>query len=211
MYSKKIVQKTVRRQQRQESKIDLIPEKIAKLMYIIRGEKILIDADLADLYGVETGALNRAVKRNAKRFPKDFMFQLSPKEWQNLKCQFGISSLEVADKKDNTTKVSVVPSSWHGGRRTPPYTFTEQGVAMLSSVLNVPRAIEVNIAIMRTFVQLRQLMEQNRLLADKIESLEAKYMEHEENFQAVFKVIKQLISDQDTHKSPKRRAGFHTD
>lgn len=189
----------------------LVPEKIAVLIKNLRGEKVLLDEDLAALYGVETGTLNRAVKRNNKRFPSDFMFQLTLSEWRNLKCQIGISSLKNAVKQDNTALEQKVKKSRHGGRRSPPYAFTEQGIAMISSVLNSPRAIEVNIAIMRTFVQLRQLMDHNRLLSEKIESLEAKYMEHEENFQAVFKVIKQLISEQSVPKSPKRRAGFHAD
>jgi hypothetical protein len=121
-------------------------QQLAKLVHAVRHEKVLIDTDLAQFYGVETGALNRAVKRNASRFPADFMFQLSAQEWDDLRCQIGISSA-------------------HGGRRALPYVFTEQGVAMLSSVLNSPRAVQVNIAIMRTFVQLRRLMDSNRDLA----------------------------------------------
>ncbi len=163
----------------------LKPEALAKLVFLIRGEKIMLDTGLAMLYGVETGALNRAVKRNAERFPSDFMFQLGADEWENLRCQIGISSS-------------------HGGRRGAPYGFTEQGVAMLSSVLRSQRAVEVNIAIMRTFVQLRRLMDSNRDLARRIDSLEARY---DEQFSAVFDAIKQLITD-DKQRKGKRPIGF---
>ncbi len=152
---------------------------LAALVYFVRGEKVFLDADLAMLYGVETSALNRAVKRNTDRFPADFMFQLDAQEWENLRCQIGISSS-------------------HGGRRAMPYAFTEQGVAMLSSVLNATRAVQVNIAIMRTFVQLRRLMDNNRDLARRIDSLEARY---DEQFSAVFDAIKQLIADEGRRKS----------
>lgn len=158
---------------------------LAQLVYWVRNEKVLLDAELALLYGVETGALNRAVKRNAERFPADFMFHLTESEWDNLKCQIGISSA-------------------HGGRRGTPYAFTEQGVAMLSSVLHSPRAVQVNIAIMRTFVQLRRLMDSNRDLARRIDALESRY---DEQFSAVFDAIKQLITD-DKQRKTKRPIGF---
>jgi hypothetical protein len=161
------------------------PKRLAELVYLVRGEKVLLDSDLAMLYGVETGALNRAVKRNADRFPADFMLKLSLQEWDDLKCQIGISSS-------------------YGGRRAAPYVFTEQGVAMLSSVLNSPHAVQVNIAIMRTFVQLRRLMDSNRDLARRIDALEARY---DEQFSAVFDAIKQLITDEGKRKS-KRPIGF---
>lgn len=161
------------------------PENLAQLVFMVRGEKVLLDADLAMLYGVETGALNRAVKRNSARFPADFMLQLTPKEWEDLKCQIGISSSPAA-------------ASAHGGRRAIPYAFTEQGVAMLSSVLRSQRAVEVNIAIMRTFVQLRRLMDSNRDLARRIEAMETRY---DEQFSQVFDAIKQLIAEDKTRKA----------
>jgi hypothetical protein len=160
-------------------------QSLAQLVHLVRSEKVLLDADLAMLYGVETGALNRAVKRNLDRFPADFMFPLSAPEWENLRCQIGISSA-------------------HGGRRGTPYAFTEQGVAMLSSVLQSPRAVQVNIAIMRTFVQLRRLMDGNRDLARRIDALESRY---DEQFSAVFDAIKQLITD-DKQRKTKRPIGF---
>ena len=144
----------------------------------------MLDADLARLYGVDTRALNRAVRRNAKRFPSDFMFLLVSEEVTNLKCQIGTSSL-----------------GW-GGRRKPAFVFTEHGVAMLSSVLRSDRAVKVNIAIMRTFVQLRRLMDSNRELARKIADMEEKY---EEQFRAVFQAIQQMIAGE---AESKRKIGF---
>lgn len=163
------------------------PENLAKLVFLVRGEKVLLDADLAELYGVETGALNRAVKRNIERFPADFMVQLTQEEWHNLKCQIGISSSSAIASKNA-----------YGGRRAIPYAFTAQGVAMLSSVLRSQRAVEVNIAIMRTFVQLRRLMDSNRDLRLRIEAMETRY---DEQFAQVFDAIKQLITEDKARKA----------
>ena len=171
------------------SQIAPTPETLAHLVFLVRGEKVLLSQHLAELYGVSVSALNQAVKRNQDRFPADFMFQLTGEEFENLKSQ-------------------IVTSSWGGLRRALPYAFTEQGVAMLSSVLRSPRAVEVNIAIMRTFVQLRRLMDSNRDLARQIEALEKKY---DEQFAVVFNAIKQLIAaDQDAKAKRKRRIGFTT-
>jgi hypothetical protein len=159
-------------------------EAVAGLVRWVRGERVMLDADLARLYGVETRALNRAVRRNVKRFPSDFMFLLVNEEVANLKCQIGTSSL-----------------GW-GGRRKPVMAFTEQGVAMLSSVLRSDRAADVNIAIMRTFVQLRRLMDSNRQLARKIVEMEKRY---DEQFGTVFQAIQQLIAEEE---EPKRKIGF---
>ena len=159
-------------------------EALAGLVRWVRGERVMLDADLARLYGVETRALNRAVRRNAKRFPSDFMFMLVNEEVTNLKCQIGKSSL-----------------GW-GGRRKPLMAVTEQGVAMLSSVLRSDRGADVNIAIMRTFVQLRRLMDSNRELARKIAEMEKRY---DEQFGTVFQAIQQLITEEE---EPKRKIGF---
>jgi len=177
------------------------PENLAQLVFLVRGEKVLLDADLAMLYGVETGALNRAVKRNIERFPADFMLQLSLDEWEDLKCQVGISSSPASPaktKKPGAIRSQIVTTSVHGGRRAIPYAFTEQGVAMLSSVLRSQRSVEVNIAIMRTFVQLRRLMDSNRDLARRIEAMETRY---DEQFSQVFDAIKQLIAEDGTRKA----------
>jgi len=143
----------------------------------------MLDADLAELYEVETKELNRAVKRNIERFPEDFMFQLSADEFDNLRFQFGTSR-------------------W-GGRRYPPYAFTEQGVSMLSSVLRSSRAIEVNIAIMRTFVQLRQMLSTNAELSRKLVAMEKNY---DIKFKAIFEAIHQLMTPADPKK--KHPIGF---
>lgn len=167
----------------------MIPiEMIRGKIYLIRGQKVLLDNDLAGLYGVTTANLNKAVKRNIERFPDDFMLQLSSTEMSNLIFQSGISS------------------SGHGGRRTPPYAFTEQGVAMLSSVLNSERAVQVNIAIMRAFVQLRELAASNRVLAKRLDDLEKKYDKHDKQLMEVFNAIRQLMAPPETKK--KRAIGF---
>ncbi len=159
-------------------------QRLADLMHVIRGEKVLLDTDLAELYGVPTKVLNQAVRRNLERFPGDFMFQLSTSEAEGMRSQ------------------TVTASRRNIG--APPYAFTEQGVAMLSSVLRSQRAVEVNIAIMRTFVQLRRLMDSNRDLARRIEAMETRY---DEQFSAVFDAIKQLVAD-DQKRKAKRPIGF---
>ena len=156
---------------------------IATQIYFIRGEQVMLDFDLAMLYGVETKVLKQTVKRNIERFPDDFMFELTSPEWNNLRSQF-------------------VTSSW-GGIRYQPFAFTEQGVAMLSGILRSERAVEVNIAIMRTFVQLRKLMGSNKELARKINEMENKY---DEQFRVIFDAIKQLIKEE---SKPREIIGFN--
>src|SRR2546426_6923798 len=174
-------------------------EAIAQLVHAVRGERVLFDADLALLYGVSTAALNQAVKRNRLRFPADFMFRLTSAEWTAMRSQIVTSSSSAA-------MMSQIVTSSRRKLVAPPFAFTEQGVAMLSSVLRSPRAVEVNIAIMRTFVQLRRLMDSNRQLARKIEAMERKY---DEQFAVVFDAIKRLIAEDDARRaSPKRRIGF---
>ena len=166
------------------SKGPIPAERIERRILLVRGHKVMLDKDLADLYGVETKLLNRAVRRNLHRFPDDFMFQLTKEEFDNLRRQIGTSS------------------EW-GGRRYPPYAFTEQGVAMLSSVLNSPRAVQVNIAIMRTFVRLRQMLASHDDLARKLAALEKKY---DAQFKAVFDAIRQLMAPKTPPK--RRQIGF---
>ena len=136
----------------------------------------MLDADLAALYQVETFNLNKAVKRNLDRFPEDFMFQLTKQEWDSLRFQNGISN------------------AGRGGRRTAPYAFTEQGVAMLSSVLNSHRAVQVNIVIVRTFVKLREIVGTHKELAHKVAVLERKYQHHDDELKVVFDAIKKLLA-----------------
>jgi hypothetical protein len=159
-------------------------ERIEQRIVFLRGQKVMLSTDLALLYDVEPKVLVQAVKRNGGRFPSDFMFQLAPQEFAILKSQ-------------------IVTSSWGGLRRARPYAFTEQGVAMLSSVLNSERAIRVNIAIMRAFVHLRQLLATHADLARKLDEMEKKY---DSQFGAVFEAIRQLMSS--PAKTPKR-IGFH--
>jgi len=162
------------------NKKSLIPvDRIEKAILLIRGQKIMLDADLAELYGVETKVLVQAVKRNLERFPEDFMFQLSQEEFTILRSQ-------------------IVTSSGWGGRRYRPYAFTEQGVAMLSSVLRSRRAIQVNIEIMRAFIRLRQMLASHVELARKLDALEKKY---DAQFKQVFEAIRQLMAPPE----PKRR------
>lgn len=156
-------------------------------IWLIRGHKVLLDADLAELYQVTTGNLNLAVRRNRERFPADFMFQLTKAEFDNLRLQ-------------------VARSSW-GGRRHPPYAFTEQGIAMLSGVLTSPRAVEVNVAIMRTFVRLRQLLATHEELARRLDQLEWRQNEQGQQIHAVFETIQHLI---EAPAEPKQRIGFPT-
>jgi len=163
----------------------LVPiERIASKIYLMRSVKVMLDRDLAELYNVETSQLKRAVRRNIDRFPSDFMFELTKTELENWRCQFGTSK---SDKM---------------GLRYKPMAFTEQGVAMLSSVLKSKRAIHVNIQIMRAFTQLRKMLSTHEDLRKKIESMEKKY---DEQFQIVFEAIKQLLSDED---KPKKKIGF---
>jgi hypothetical protein len=158
-------------------------EQIESRIFVIRGQKVMLSMHLAELYEVEPRALVQAVKRNIERFPEDFMFQLGPEEFANLKSQ-------------------IVISSW-GGIRAAPYAFTEQGVSMLSSVLRSDRAIQVNIEIMRAFVRLRQILASNAELAGKLAALEKKY---DIQFKAVFDAIRQLMTPLDPKK--KRPIGF---
>ena len=179
----------------------LVPvERIERAILVIRGHKVMLDTDLALLYEVETKALNRAVKRNLDRFPADFMFQLTDEEAESLRCQFGTSKAETGEASRSQFGTS---SQW-GGRRYPPYAFTEQGVAMLSSILKSRRAVQVNIEIMRTFVRLRRMLASNAALARKLDELEKKY---DAQFSIVFDAIRELMRPPEP-QAPKRRIGF---
>jgi hypothetical protein len=162
-------------------------EQIARTILVLRGQKVLLDADLARLYGVTTGNLTKAVQRNRDRFPVDFMFRLTSEEARSLTFHFG-------------------RSKGRGGRRTLPYVFTEQGVAMLSSVLRSGRAVQVNIAIMRAFVKLREVLETNRELARRFDELEQRVGKHDEEIAAIIEAIRQLMAPPE---KPKPEIGFH--
>lgn len=169
---------------------DLIPvERIESKIFLIRGQKVMVDRDLAKLYGVPTKRLNEAVKRNAARFPGEFMFQLSEKEKSEL-----VANCDRFGPLKHSTSL--------------PYAFNEQGVAMLSSVLNSERAIQINVLIIKTFVRLRQLISSHKELARKVEELEKKYSKHEIEITAFFKLLKRLMEPAGTEEKPKRRIGF---
>jgi len=165
---------------------DIVPQQvIEQKIFLIRGQKVMIDSNLAELYGVQTKVLLQAVKRNSDRFPKDFMFQLKKEEYDSLRSQFVTSK--------------------HGGRRYIPYAFTEQGVAMMSSVLKSDRAIKVNIVIMRAFVRIREMLSTHRQLSVKLQELEQRLEKHDEQIHTVFEAIRQLMAPS---KKPRRKMGF---
>jgi hypothetical protein len=167
----------------------LIPvERIQKQILLLRGQKVMLSPSLAELYGVPARVLNQAVRRNRHRFPDDFIFQIDSSESKILKSQF-------------------VTSSWGGARRALPYAFTEQGVAMLSSVLHSERAVQVNIAIMRAFVQLRQVLGSHVELARKLAELEQKIAGHDTAIRSLFEAIRQLMAPPPL--PPKPQIGFH--
>jgi ORF6N domain len=170
--------------------IEVAAERVSQFILVIRRQRVLLDEDLAALYGVETRSLLQAVKRNLERFPSDFMFELSATEWAALRSQ------------------SVTSKPGRGGRRYAPYAFTEQGVAMLSSVLNSGRAIAVNIEIMRSFVRIRRLLEVDKSLARKFDRLERKLASHDQAILGILAAIRQLMNPPE----PKRRGiGFTAD
>ena len=176
-------------------------ERITQAILLIRGHKVMLDSDLAELYGVATKVLIQAVKRNQDRFPEDFTFQLSSEEFELLRRQNGTSSLRSQFVTSNPDAESTRTA--RGGRRYAPYVFTEQGIAMLSSVLHSDRAIHVNIEIMRAFVRLRQLLATNAELARKLATLERKY---DAQFKIVFDAIRELMTPPEPKK--KRPIGF---
>ena len=171
--------------QSMDGQTSLVPmERIERAIFSIRGEKVMLDSDLAELYGVETKVLNQAVKRNATRFPPDFMFQLTAGEWESLRSQF------VTLKRGEHRKYL-------------PYVFTEHGALMLANVLNSERAAQTSVQVVRAFVRLRQMLASNAELARKLAALENKY---DAQFKVVFDAIRQLMSPP---AKPKREIGFH--
>jgi len=166
----------------------LLVERIERSIYLIRGQKVMLDHELADLYDVPTKALKQAVRRNLERFPSDFMFELTKAEFADLRSQIVTSS-----------------SPQWGGPRYRPMAFTEQGVAMLSSVLNSKSAIEMNIAIMRAFVQLRKITSSQKQIARKLQEIESRLEDHDESIDAIFEAIQQLMR---VPEKPRKRIGF---
>ena len=199
----------------------ILAERIERRILILRGQKVMLDFQFAELYEVETRTLNQAVRRNAERFPEDFVFQLTEAETEQVmrsqsvtasslnSSQTGMSSAESGAKAGNVSsdmRSRFVIASGKRNIRFRPYAFTEQGVAMLSSVLRSPRAVLVNIAIMRTFVQLRQMLSSNDDLARKLAAMEEKY---DEQFRVVFEVIRELMEPDSPAEAARREIGFH--
>ena len=175
--------------------IKIMPdEAVVRMIYVFRGEKVMLDRDLSELYGVETKVLNQAVKRNIDRFPKDFMFQLNKKEFENWKSQFVTS---------NSVKMGI---------RRSPYAFTEQGVAMLSGVINSPKAVKMNISIMRAFVEIRRAIINNKNIGNKLNMLEEKLGEHDVQLNQIYDAIETLMDKKAELETwqERRRIGFKT-
>jgi phage regulator Rha-like protein len=171
----------------------LTTDQLGQLIYEIRGERVMLDSDLASIYGVETKALNRAVKRNLSRFPKDFVFQLSENEWKNLKYQIGTSS---SNRKYQSLRYQIGTSSLsHGGRRSPPYVFTEHGAIMAANVLNSRRAVQMSVFVVRAFLKMRALLGDKRELAEKLAALEKELKKRLDVHEAVIVTILQRVMD----------------
>jgi len=178
--------------------------KVEQAILFVRGERVILDADLAGLYGVETRALNQAITRNIDRFPEDFMFQLTTVEASHLRSQFAISSLR---------SQFVISKPGRGGRRYAPYAFTEHGAIMAANVLNSPRAVQVSVFIVRAFVRLRNLLTQHKELAAKLAELERKFEKkldkHDREITALIEAIRQLLAP--PPEPPRRPIGYHSE
>jgi hypothetical protein len=187
-----------------KNKLITIPsERVFSKIFLIRGKKVMMDKDLAELYGVETKSLNRAVKRNLERFPEDFMFQLNKQEAEVWKSQIDIPNLKSQIATSSSRyQIGTLKSRRGQHIKYLPYVFTEQGVAMLSSVLHSKRAIQVNIQIMRTFTKIREMLSTHKELREKIEKLERKY---DQKFRVVFEAIGMLLKEDE---KPKNKMGF---
>jgi len=166
-------------------------ETIEQRIFLIRGQKVMLDFHLAELYGVQTKILNKAVTRNKHRFPLDFMFKLAKEEWESLRFQIGTSKIR-----------------GRGGRRYVPYAFTEHGAVMLASILNSPTAVKASIVVVRAFVRFRELLSVHRELAEKLALLEKKIEQHDEEIQTLFEAIRRLMQPPD---KPKRQIGFRVE
>ena len=195
------------------NKEEIAVEVVARKILVVRGRKVMLGCDLAEMYGVVVKRLNEQVKRNIRRFPEDFMFQLTKEETISLRSQNMTLDEHVDNKREADLKSQFATSSW-GGVRKLHFVFTEQGVAMLSGVLHSKRAVQVNIAIMRAFVRMREILLTNKDLAAKIDALELKYKnhdmklaEHDKHIGAIFEAIKQLMLPSSVPEKPK--IGFH--
>jgi hypothetical protein len=188
--------------------IQVVSEQIESLVHVVRGQRVMLDSDLARLYGVTTKAPNQAVQRNSERFPDDFAYPLTRQEFTNLRSQFVTSSSQTIMQQGVTSLISqkVTSKRSYGGQRYLPWAFTEHGVAMLSSVLRSPTAVRVNIEIMRTFVRLRRLMSTPGELVEQLTKLAQTVQMHDEQIQSIIKVLKAM---QEQPEEPRREMGCH--
>lgn len=182
-----------------------IIQSIQNRIYEIRGERVMLDRDLATLYETETKALNLAVKRNIKRFPKDFMFQLTKEEFEDLRFQ-----IETSNKNDNPLRLQNETSKGRGGTRYLPYAFTEQGVAMLSGILNSDKAISMNIAIMRAFVEVRKVLLRENDLKEQMKQIKEHLGEHDAQLNKIYEAMENLLDEKAAQRkwSDRERIGF---
>jgi hypothetical protein len=210
---------------KQKVKSEAITEEtVFRKIYLIRGHKVMLDADLAELYEVETKVLKRSVRRNIERFPDDFMFELTQEEWDSLRCQIGTSNDKVSLRSqfvtlsnepsrsqigtlnDESLRSQIASSNVltpkRGGQRYLPFAFTEQGVSMLSTVLRSQRAIEVNIGIMRIFVKMRQMISGYKELLEKVEKMESTQLNHDEDIENIYSIIKELLEPAIKDRTP---------
>jgi phage regulator Rha-like protein len=185
--------------------MQMIIQSIQNRIYELRGERVMLDRDLAALYETETKFLNLAVKRNIKRFPKDFMFQLSKEEFEDLRLQ-----IETSENNDNPLRLQNVTSKGRGGRRYLPYAFTEQGVAMLSGILNSDKAISMNIAIMRAFVEIRKIIYRQNDLKEQMKEIKERLGEHDAQLSQIYDAMENLLDEKaaQTKWNERQRIGF---
>ncbi|WP_254513517.1 ORF6N domain-containing protein [Anatilimnocola floriformis] len=188
------------------AKVDV--ERVSRLIYIMRGQRVMLDVDLAKLYGVTVSALNQAVQRNIDRFPADFAHTLTSQELRDLKSQIVISKPEAASAKEVKAAGLESNKNPRGGRRTLPWVFTEHGVAMLSSVLRSPRAVQVNIEIVRAFVRLRRLLAAPGEFVEQLQQLAKTVDLHDEQIRAITQVLQQMMAPADDKTKEKLRIGF---
>jgi len=178
------------------------PKPIDDLIQTVRGQKVILDTDLAELYGVPTKVLNQAVKRNLERFPLDFMFQLSNSEWSNLRSQIVTSRSDLPEDKDNTT-------DGHGGRRSLPYAFTEHGAIMASTILSSPEAVRMSQYVVRAFIKQREFLMANADLLKRLAEIDAKLLNHDEVLKLIIQELQPLLNPPATPALPDKEMGFH--
>ncbi len=186
------------------------PKKPIELLILtLRGQKVILDADLAELYGVATKRFNEQVKRNAERFPEDFMFQLTTREWSNLKSQYATSSLEVIQKEWVAPNSPQNATSSHGGRRKLPFAFTEHGAIMAATVLNSPEAVAMSVFVVRAFMQMREQLAANAAILKRLAEIDKMLLEHDSALRAIWTKLQPLLAP--TPEPPRRRIGFKAD